>query len=694
MKRILLLISAFLLIFPVFSQQKGKVKKDAFFVTELDFNESFKSLKKGTRLFNKKQKGSYFDAIDYLTQAYKYNPDYAMLNYELGVSYLKIHDNKLGLKYLENAMLLNSSLTKDMHFWLARAYHLNAKFDLALQEYETYLNSIAGKQEKHRREINKYMAECRNGIELFKNPKPLIIDNLGSKVNTRYPEYSPVFASFDSIVFFASRQPNTTGGKKNKKITNDYFEDIYYTSCKNGVWETPDKFKKPINLKGNDAPVSVNPNGEGLLIYRGNKGNGDIFITFRKIRNSGKITWTKPKQVIRKVNKNKSRETTLTFSHDSSTVYFVSNRKKGVGAKDIWVIHRRGNSNNGWTRPQNLGRTINTIYDEESVFLLDNDSVLYFSSKGHNSMGGFDLFRTIKLPDGRWTEPENLGTPFNTPDDDMFIFVNKDKKTGYFATNGREDKIGDFDLYWFFLYRPKSLNNDGGDDLIAYIKKPVNELYLEEPVSIKTMKMTVLKGFITEYETNKPLSAKIEIVDNKEQKVVNVIETNATTGAYTVMLPSGKDYGFAVVADGYMFYSENFNIPAATGYNEIEKNIQLLPINPGARVVLRNVFFDTGKSTLRPESYPELQRIADAFKLYPKLIIEISGHTDNRGKDALNNKLSQARAQSVVDYLISIGVPAKQLIAKGYGKIQPIADNKTEAGRQLNRRVEAKIISF
>jgi len=260
MKRILFLILASVILIPSYSQQRGKVKKDAFFVTELDFSQAFKDLKKGTRLFNKKQKGSYFEAIQYLESAYKYNPDYAMLNYELGISYLKIHDNKNGLKYLQNAMLLNSNVTKDIHFWLARAYHLNSKFDDALVEYETYLNSMAGKQEKYKKEIQKYMAECRNGIELYKNPKPLIIDNLGQNVNTRYPEYSPVFASFDSIVFFTSRQPNTTGGKKNKKITNDYFEDIYFTSCKYGVWEKPEKFKKTNKFKRKRCLSCCQPN--------------------------------------------------------------------------------------------------------------------------------------------------------------------------------------------------------------------------------------------------------------------------------------------------------------------------------------------------------------------------------------------------------------------------------------------------
>lgn len=695
MKRLFLFLMVFLTFNSLFAQQKVKIKKDLFFTSETNFKDSWKSMRKGNLLFRQNQLGSFIGAIDYLKKAIDYNPDYAALNYELGVCYIKAHDHVNGLKYINEAFMIDPNVAYDIHFWIGRAYHLNSKFDLAVTEYQTFLDGLSDKQRpKYETQVNQYINQCKSGIALVKNLSPAIISNLGENVNTQFPEYSPVFASYDSIVFFASRRPNTTGGKLNAKVSNEYFEDIYYTNALNGDWQAPAQFPKPVNSKGNDAPVAVNQSGDGLLIYRGNEGNGDIYITFRKEKGNGKIIWSKPKQVIKKINRKKSRETALTFNHDSTEVYFVSNKKGGQGGKDIWVSHRRGNSLNGWTKPENLGASINSPYDEESVFLLPNDSVLYFASQGHNSIGGYDIFKVNKLPDGRWTEPINLGIPFNTPDDDMSIFVNKDKRTGYFASNGRKDTYGDFDLYTYFIYRPKPMKGNFDDDLIAYQKSPVNELYMEEPVAIKTMRMTVVKGVITEYQTNKPLAAKIEIVDNATQKVIQTILTNATTGDYTVMLPSGKDYGFAVVADKYMFYSENFNIPEATGYQEITKNIQLLPVNPGSHVVLKNVFFDVGKSTLRPESYAELQRIADAFKSYPKMVIEISGFTDSRGNASTNLKLSQARAQSVVNYLISIGVPSNQLIAKGYGKNLPIADNKTEEGRQQNRRVEAKILSF
>ncbi|MBN2664253.1 MAG: OmpA family protein [Bacteroidales bacterium] len=694
MKKIVsIFLFTFFVVTVTFAQQKVKINKKDFYTTDIDFNDAWKNLKKGSKLYKQNQKGSYQQAIDLLVVAYDYNPDNPLINYQLGVSYLLIHDEVNGLLYIEEAFNLSATVTEDIHFWLGRANHLNAKFDEAIIEYKLYRDALSEKElKKQGAVVNKYISECEAGILLSNEPINVIIDNLGDSVNSSFADYSPVFAPYDSVVFFTSRRPNTIGGKRNRKVSNEYFEDVYYTSALHGTWQSPAQMDKPINSRHNDASVAVNPNGTGVLVYRGHKGSGNIFISFKKIKGNGDDKWTKPKQVIKRINTKKYKESSLTFNSDSTLVYFVSNRKKGYGGKDIWMSRRRGNSNSGWTKPVNIGKPVNTIYDEESVYLQD-DSVLYFASKGHNSMGGYDLFKAYILPDGRWGDVVNVGYPLNTPDDDMFMFMNADNKTGYFTSSGQDDNQGDMDMYEFFFYSPKDIMNDAEDDLIAYIKEPVNELIMDEPVVISTMRLTVVKGIVSEYETMKPLYATIEIIDNATQEVVQTIMTNATTGAYTVMLPSGKDYGMSVNADGYMFHSENFNIPSANGYQEIIKDIQLLPVDPGSKIVLRNVFFNTGSADLRPESYPELTRLAEAFKLYPNLVIEISGHTDSQGSATSNMTLSQNRAQSVVDYLVSIGVERTHLIAQGYGEDQPVADNSTADGRQLNRRVEAKIVS-
>jgi outer membrane protein OmpA-like peptidoglycan-associated protein len=229
------------------------------------------------------------------------------------------------------------------------------------------------------------------------------------------------------------------------------------------------------------------------------------------------------------------------------------------------------------------------------------------------------------------------------------------------------------------------------DNLLANVA-PVGESVVAEKVEIKTMRLTILKGTITDALTNKPIEAQIEIVDNTKNEVVSVSSSNSSTGKYLVSLPSGVNYGIAVKSEGYLFHSENFDIPAATGYQEIIKDISLNKLAVGQKVVLRNIFFDYGKSVLRSESFAELDRLVKMLNDFPKLRIEISGHTDNKSSLQYNQKLSESRAKAVVDYLITKGIASGRLEYKGYAYLQPIATNDTEDGRQQNRRVEFKVL--
>jgi len=675
-----------------YSQQNPKIEKEKFKVDEAGYTEAWKNIKKGNRLYKQKLKGSYELALDYYLKAYEYNADCAELSYKIGICYIKKSDQKNALKYILEAYDTDAFVTSDIHFWMGRAYHLNENMPKAIASYKDYSDALDIKAlKKSTYNTERRIEECNNGIEIMKTPVRVLIENLGPGINTEQPDYAPVFVTYlDSVVLFTSKRPTTVGGKRNP-LTKEFFEDIYFTSFINGKWHDAKSYPKPINSKGNDAAVAVSSNGYEMLVYRGNKYNGNIY---KADFNYDNDKWGRPKKVIKRINTKRHQETTLTFSHDSAVIYFVSNSKKGYGGKDIWVTRRRENSNLGWSKPKNLGNIINTEYDEESVYLTNNDSVLYFASKGHKTMGGFDVFKSYKLMDGTWTEPINLGYPINTAEDDMFFSIDQAGRTGYYASKGNADNYGDYDLYSvIFLGKEKPNYQDNEDELVAFVKKPTEEIVLEEPVFIKTMKLTIVKGKVTEFSTAKPLYATIEIIDNATNEVLQTIKTNAQTGEYTVMLPSGKNYGMTVNAEGYMFHSENFEIPAETEFQEIVIDIQLLPFDPGAKVVLRNVFFDTGKATLRPESYPELNKLGQIFLLYPALVIEISGHTDNVGNAANNKLLSQNRAKAVVAYLVSIGVPEIRLVAAGYGKDQPVADNATAEGRQLNRRVEAKILS-
>ncbi len=202
-----------------------------------------------------------------------------------------------------------------------------------------------------------------------------------------------------------------------------------------------------------------------------------------------------------------------------------------------------------------------------------------------------------------------------------------------------------------------------------------------------------MKGVITDAFTSKVLEATIELVDNMKNEVIAVFKSNSATGKYLVSLPSGRNYGIAVKKDGYLFHSENFDIPVSSEYQEINKDVALKNIAVGSKIILKNIFFDFDKATLRPESANELERLTKLLNDVPTLKIEIGGHTDSKGSDEYNVKLSQSRCESVVNYLIGKGIAKDRLVAKGYGETIPIDTNDTDAGRQMNRRTEFEILS-
>jgi len=317
---------------------------------------------------------------------------------------------------------------------------------------------------------------------------------------------------------------------------------------------------------------------------------------------------------------------------------------------------------------------------------------LYFSSKGHRNMGGYDIFKSVN-ENGKWSEPENIGYPINTPDDDVFFTMAASGIRGYYSSE-RIGGVGGQDIYVItFLGAEKPVIFNTEDELLAITSQPIKAANIESAVEIKTSQVTLLKGNVKDEQTLTPLYAVLELYDNELNQKIASFETNSATGRFLVSLPSGKNYGLSVKAEGYLFHSENFNISSSQGYQEIEKDILMKKIEVGRSIVLNNIFFDFNKATLRPESASELDRLTELLKEMPKLKIEISGHTDNIGSAAYNIKLSESRAQAVVDYLIKKGIDKSRLEFKGYGFEQPIASNDTDEGRQLNRRTEFKIIS-
>jgi outer membrane protein OmpA-like peptidoglycan-associated protein len=655
-----------------------------------DNKDEFKAAKKafqtGNELF---EKGSdeYSQALPYFYKAQKFNPNNAFLNYKIGVCLLNSIYKVSSITYFEKAFQLNPNIDPRIHYMLGQAYQLTLNWETALKEYTTYKNSLSKEELMDvEKTIAKKMQECHNGEELMKHPVRVFIDNLET-INTKFPEYTATIAADESMLYFTSRRDVSLGAKEAKGTMKeeDYDEDIYVAYNMNRKWTPAQNLGEPINTITHDATVSLSPDGQRMFIYKGDRG-GDIYECVLK-----GTEWSKPVRLNKNINTD-FHESSACYAVDQKSLYFVSDKPGGLGGRDIYMSQLL--KKDKWGEPVNLGPVINTPFDEESVFMHPDGKTMYFSSKGHNSMGGYDIFKTIFNDSTKtWSKPENIGYPINTADDDAFFVVSANGRHGYYASI-KEGGKGDMDLYVVTFLGPEKpgvMSNE--DNLLASSTAPVAEKQIEEAVPIKTNQLTIFKGKVIDAITQEPVEATIEITDNQKNELVSSFTSNSKTGRYLIALPSGKNYGIAVKAENYLFHSENFDIPNTSVYQEINKDIQLKKIAVGSKIILKNIFFDFDKATLRKESTAELERLIALLNEVGSLRIELSGHTDNKGAAAYNQKLSEDRARAVVDYLVKKGINASRLESKGYGMTSPVAGNDTDEGRQQNRRTEFKILS-
>lgn len=663
-----------------FDKNNFPTRKDALKVALNDMSAGDEFFDKGF--------GFYPLALPYFMKAYAFNPNNALLNYKIGECYLAGDDKLKSIRFYQKAIKLNYKVSPDIHFKLGRSYQVNYRFDEAIEEFETYRKNLSTEDLHEKSEsISKVISECNTAKSLIKDSVRVFIDNV-AELNSDMPEYGAVISADESSVFFTSRRPGSFGDKVDQY--NLYFEDVYVSKKLNGVWQKPVNVGEPINTKDHDAVLGVSPDGQKMFLYYGKSG-GDIMVS-----NKEGDTWSKPEVLAKTINSSLGNENSASFSFDNRTIFFTSDNTDDVenhGQHDIFKVSL--DARGKWGKPVNLGATVNSVYDEADVFMHPDGRTLYFASNGHNTMGGYDIFKTILKDNGEWTIPENIGYPINTPQDDRFFVVGGNGRRAYYAS-AKEGGKGKHDIYLItFLGPEKQLINSSEDNLIASQVSAVKEKpVFDEIVEIRTSRLTIVKGTVFDGFSDPPvaLEADIDIADNQTGQVISTIKSNAVTGQFLLTLPSGKDYGIAVKKESYLFHSENFNIPPTSEYQEIVLDIKLMKLEKDSKIVLKNVFFETASANLDPKSYKELDELIKIMKDHANLKIEISGHTDNSGTRATNLSLSERRAQSVVNYLAK-DVPVDRMVAKGYAFDEPISDNATAEGRALNRRVEFKILS-
>ncbi|HTH55032.1 MAG TPA: OmpA family protein [Cyclobacteriaceae bacterium] len=637
------------------------------------FGQSVKDLMaEGDRLHSKKK---YKDAAATFRKALDINPDDALVNFKLGVAYLYSDTKSKAAAFIDKAYRLNPKIDNRIDYHLGTAFQNRNDFKKAIEHFEAFkeknpnLSGIA----------NERISECLVADSLAQNELNVVIENLGPIVNSAQDEYSPIISSDGNMLLFTSNRGELVKGQP-------HHEDIYVTRKNGKAWGEPIRLGPTINTEFNDAAASLSPDGKTMFLYYEENG-GDIYTS----KFDG-TDWSKPIPLNKNINTSDFWETCASMSPDGKKLYFASNRPGGYGELDIYVseLDNKGQ----WGRGVNLGPLVNTTGNDDSPYIHYDGVTLYFSSDGHPKIGNNDIFVT-EFKNGKWTKPENIGYPINSWEYDGFFSISPDKKTAYYATV-KEGDHGGIDIYSIKFLEPRFKPKP--KPVVVEEKKPVPKKdHYFDPLIDKLKKekiFTLLKGKVIDETDAHALEATITLVDNETGKIISKITSDPSNGEFELIIPHGGNYGVATEKQGYLFNSINFNLPKFAEYQEIDTHVIMAPAEVGSKVVLKNIFFDVGKSELKQLSVAELEKILDLLKSNSHLKVQINGHTDNTGNTTMNKSLSLKRASSVVEYLIHKGVDSSRLSAKGFGSDRPIVSNDDElGGREINRRTEIEIIS-
>lgn len=583
-------------------------------------------------------------AVEQLQKAIHADDKFVEAHMQLGDIFRQMRKHKQAVEQFRKVIQLSPDFSSTVYVKLGDEEISDAQYADAQEHLEKYLSypNITPQGNMHARKL---IADCKFSIQALQHPVPFKPVNMGPEINTADDEYLPVATADESELIFT------------RKIGNN--EDFYRSLKINGKWQRATYLSDQINTpEYNEGAQSISQDGKYLFFTGCNRPDGlgrcDIYIAQKKGND-----WGKPFDLSPPIN-TAGWESQPSISADGRTLYFVSNRKGGYGGYDIW---KSTITSNGWGEPENLGPNINTSFDEQSPFIHPDDSTLYFSSNGWPGMGGKDLFVSRLGKDGKWQKPENMGYPINSSGDENGLSVTANGAFAFFSSN--------------------NLNGYGGYDIYTF----------ELPRSMRPHMVTYVKGKVLDVKTKVPLEAAVEIIDLQRNQPVYQDYSDPVQGNFLATLTAGKNYGLNISKSGYLFYSENFSLIGHETKNPFNISVLLQPIEIGNKVVLNNIFFDTNKFDLKPESIAELQKLVEFLTVNPTVHIEISGHTDNVGNDQLNQTLSENRSKAVYEYLIASQVTPARLVFKGYGKTQPIAPNTSEDGRKKNRRTEFMIIA-
>ncbi|MVN75512.1 OmpA family protein [Hymenobacter sp. HMF4947] len=620
-----------------------------------------KDLQTGNKLFNQE---NYRASIPYYERVLAKDPNNATALFRAGVAYLAF-DKEKASDYIYKAQKLKPKVSKDVEYWLGRVDHLNYNFDEAITHYQAYNATLKKKNDTRREEVAQLIQHSKNAKILFNSPKDIFVKNLGPTVNTQYSEHSPVISSDDKTLIFTTRTNpadipglQRATGKKAIAADGEYYEGIVETKRLDAEnWDKPRSLSATLNSKGHDASIQLFDNDTKLLMYRSDE-DGDLFVATKQSGGD----WGAPDKLNSNIN-TKRFESDAYITPNGLTLYFSTNRDSEDGNLDLYTSTRTSTTSD-WGPAKSMGSTINTKFDEDSPYLSRDGKTLYFSSRGHNTMGDYDVFKSQYDSIGhKWGRPENMGYPINTPDADSYYRLAPDGSYAYLSSY-RIGGYGEKDIY-----------------TINYIKN------------------ATIKGTVFSKRDSTQAIPGVELVFSGTQADKTAISfrdvTKTPGGDYQVSLLSGRTYQVAVNKDGKNIETQEFAVPISTNDSTtITKNfyVNYIDTTQNLNSQFAKIYFDTDKYKLRPESVKTLWNTAVILKANAGVNISIEGHCDSRNTDEYNMVLGQNRADVAKNYLIKQGIASTRLTTVSYGERRPAAPNDSPENMQLNRRDEFRVV--
>ena len=618
--------------------------------------KAIKTFEEALEAYNQFDYEKALSTMESLTQS---KPDFIEAQLMLAQLYDEMGHTEKAIDPLKKALAIDERFNPFAWMMLAECYFYQGSYDEAEKAISKYIPFPKNDLTKEKR-AQLILSSCIFAKSALQHPVPFEPINLGPGVNTENNEYYPcITADEQTLLFTRLLVDSQTPSRKQ--------EDFFLSKKTEQNWGDA-KPVAEINTNKNEGAPTLSADGQMLIFTaceaadgtwggtRQGIGSCDLFYSMRTANG-----WTPAENMGNSVNSS-TWESQPSFSANGRTLYFVRGKRTATGIKEQDIFYSYLRETGQWSVPVKVPGRVNTIFEEESVMIHPDGHTLYFSSNGHSGMGGLDIFMSRLLPNGDWDTPVNLGYPINTHKDENSIQVTARGQIALFASD-RFGGHGGLDLYQFNL-----------------------------PSRVQPLLVTYVAGIISDKLSYKKLEARLELIDLETGKTITETVSNKANGDYLLCLPAGKDYALNVSKEGYLFHSENFSLKNFSGYEPYRLDVQLQKLRPGATIVLNNVFFETNKWELKPESMIELDRLATLLKNNPEKKIEIGGHTDNVGSEEANLTLSDNRAQSVVSYLVKKGIANDRLTSKGYGESVPIATNDTDEGRSKNRRTEFRVI--